>query len=166
MAAAVAAAQGAARDAASARERAAEKIDAAALPPAPADIPGLSGQLAGLEQLKAAGRWGRLATELDAVGRQAATAQQRFRDSEQQSAGLLQRRDELRRPAPGRYEAKAAHALVSRRGPGELIARHEHQARDLLWTAPCDLAAAAEAVARYQEAILALSRPGPRQVSP
>ena len=162
VAAAVAAAQGAARDAASARERAAEKIDAAALPPAPADIPGLSGQLAGLEQLKAAGRWGRLATELDAVGRQAATAQQRFRDSEQQSAGLLQRRDELR-GLLGAYEAKAARLGAA--GDRELIARHD-QARDLLWTAPCDLAAAAEAVARYQEAILALSRPGPRQVSP
>ena len=161
-AAAVAAAQIAARDAASARARAAEKIDAAALPPPPADIGGLSGQLASLEQLKAAGRWGRLATELDAVGQQATAAQQHFRESEQQSAGLLQRRDELR-GLLGAYEAKAARLGAA--GDSELTARRD-QARDLLWTAPCDLAAAAQAVARYQEAILALSRPGPRQVSP
>jgi hypothetical protein len=162
VAAAVAAAQGAARDAASARDRAAEKIDAAALPPPPPEIAALPGQLASLEQLKAAGRWARLATELDAVGQQAAAARQRFRDSEQESAALLQRRDELR-GLLGAYQAKAAR--LGGAEDSELTARYD-QARDLLWTAPCDLTAAAAAVARYQEAILALSRPGPRQVSP
>jgi hypothetical protein len=161
-AAAVAAADDAARAAASARARAAEKIDAAALPPAPPETTALSGQLAGLEQLKAAGRWGRLAAELDAVGQRAAAARQHFEDSERESAGLLERRDELR-GLLGAYQAKAARLGAD--AAGELAARHD-EARDLLWTAPCDLAAAADAVARYQEAILALSRPGPRQVSP
>jgi hypothetical protein len=161
-AAAVAAADDAARAAASARARAAEKIDAAALPPAPPETTALSGQLAGLEQLKATGRWGRLAAELDAVGQRAAAARQHFEDSERESAGLLERRDELR-GLLGAYQAKAARLGAD--AAGELAARHD-EARDLLWTAPCDLAAAAGAVARYQEAILALSRPGPRQVSP
>jgi hypothetical protein len=162
VAAAVAAADGAAQAAASARARAAEKIDAAALPPAPPEVTTLSGQLASLEQLKATGRWARLAAELDAVGQQAAAAQQHFQDSERESAGLLQRRDELR-GLLGAYQAKAARLGAA--AHSELAARHD-LARDLLWTAPCDLAAAADAVARYQEAILALSRPGPRQVSP
>ncbi|HEY2286597.1 MAG TPA: hypothetical protein VGH88_12725 [Streptosporangiaceae bacterium] len=174
VAAAVAAAQDAARDAARARARAAEKIDAAALPPAlpeiagppgiagPPEIAALTGQLTSLEQLKAAGRWARLGAELDAVGQQAADARQRFRDSERESAGLLQRRDELRGLLDA-YQAKAAR--LGGAEDSELTARHD-RARDLLWTAPCDLAAAQDAVARYQDAILALSRPGPRQVSP
>ena len=38
----------------------------------------------------------------------------------------------------------------------ELAMRYQ-QARDLLWTAPCDLAVTAAAVTRYQQAILTLS---------
>jgi hypothetical protein len=162
VAATVAAAQSAARDAAAARARAAEKIDAAALPPAEPEITSLAGQLAGLEALAAAGRWARLGSELAAVEQQAEAARQRLRASEQESAGLVERRDELR-GLLGAYQAKAARLGAAQ--DAQLTARYV-EARDLLWTAPCDLLAAARAVARYQEAILALSQPGPRQVSP
>ncbi|HEX7267315.1 MAG TPA: hypothetical protein VF256_07815, partial [Streptosporangiaceae bacterium] len=82
-AAAVAAADTAFQDAAAARERAAAKIAAADLPPPPA--PPLAGaaaldvRLAALDTLRAAGRWGRLATELDTIEADAAAAAQRYR---------------------------------------------------------------------------------------
>jgi hypothetical protein len=162
VAATVAAAQSAAQDAAAARARAAEKIDPAALPPAGPEITSLAGQLAALEALAAAGRLARLNSELQAVEQQAEAARQQLRVSEQESAGLVQRRDELR-GLLGAYQAKAARLGAAE--DTQLTARYV-EARDLLWTAPCDLSAAAAAVARYQEAILALSQPGPRQVSP
>src|SRR5436190_922071 len=69
------------------------------------------------------------------------------------ATALLGRRDELRGLLDA-YQAKAA-----RLGAAEDIelAAHYRQASDLLWTAPCDLAAATAAVTRYQQAILALS---------
>jgi hypothetical protein len=53
------------------------------------------------------------------------------------------------------YKAKAA-----RLGAAEDLGITElyEGARDLLWTAPCDLGAAATAVAAYQQAILAIGR--------
>jgi hypothetical protein len=53
------------------------------------------------------------------------------------------------------YKAKAA-----RLGAAEDLGLTERYdvARDLLWTAPCDLGAAADAVAAYQQAILAIGR--------
>lgn len=64
----------------------------------------------------------------------------------------LSRRDELR-GLLGAYQAKAAR-LGAAEDPG-LTERYNH-ARGLLWTAPCDLAAAADAVTGYQQAVLAL----------
>jgi hypothetical protein len=53
------------------------------------------------------------------------------------------------------YKSKAAR--LGRAEDLELTQRYD-RARDLLWTAPCDLGAAAEAVAAYQQAILAIGR--------
>jgi hypothetical protein len=161
VAAMVAAAADAAREAAAARARAAAKITADALPPAPADPAGLAGRLAGLEPLRAQARWSRLAGELDAIAREAAAALAGARDTERAARDLLGRRDELR-GLLGAYAAKAARLT----GPDAVLARCHDQARGLLWTAPCDLSAAAAAVARYQEAIMALSRSGPREAAP
>jgi hypothetical protein len=155
--AAVAAADTAFQDAAAARERAAAKIAAADLPPPPA--PPLAGaaaldvRLAALDTLRAAGRWGRLATELDTIEADAAAAAQRYRDAERAAAALLGRRDELRGLLDA-YQAKAA-----RLGAAEdtALAARYRQASDLLWTAPCDLTAATAAVTHYQQAILVLS---------
>jgi hypothetical protein len=152
-AAAVSAAAAACADAVAARDRAAARIAAAELPPPPAEAVGLDVRLAALDKLQAAGRWGRLAEELDTIEAQAAAAGQRCRDTQQAAAALLDRRNELRGLLDA-YQIKAA-----RLGAAEdsELSRLYDQAHELLWTAPCDLAAAAAAVTRYQQATLALS---------
>ena len=152
-AAAVSAAAAACADAVAARDRAAARIAAAELPPPPAEAVGLDVRLAALDKLKAAGRWGRLAEELDTIETEAAAAGQRCRDTQQAAAALLDRRNELRGLLDA-YQIKAA-----RLGAAEdsELSRLYDQAHELLWTAPCDLAAAAAAVTRYQQATLALS---------
>jgi chromosome segregation ATPase len=152
-AAAVSAASAAYADAVAARDRAAARIAAAELPPPPAEAAGLDVRLAALDKLKAAGRWARLADELDTIEAQAAAAGQRCRDAQQAAAALLDRRNELRGLLDA-YQIKAA-----RLGAAEdtELSRLYDEAHELLWTAPCDLAAAAAAVTRYQQATLALS---------
>jgi hypothetical protein len=153
--AAVAAVAAARRDALAARDRAAAKI-ATALPPLPPEAAGLDERLAALSTLKDAGRWARLAAELDAIAAEAAAARQRYADSEGAAVALLRRRDELRGLLDA-YRAKAA-----RLGAAEdagLVSRYQ-QARDLLWTAPCDLTAASVAVLDYQQAIRQAGDPG------
>src|SRR4029077_17238705 len=126
------------------------------LPPPPAEAVGLDVRLAALDKLKAAGRWGLLAEELDTIEAQAAAAGQRCRDTQQAAAALLDRRNELRGLLDA-YQIKAA-----RLGAAEdsELSRLYDQAHELLWTAPCDLAAAAAAGTRYQQATRALSGGG------
>jgi len=150
--AATATARAAYEDAAAAWQRAAAKISAAALPAQPAGLADLTVRLADLDTLLAAGRWTRLASELDEVERELATATGNFRATERTVVDALSRRDELR-GLLGAYQAKAAR-LGAVEDPG-LTERYNH-ARGLLWTAPCDLAAAADAVTGYQQAVLAL----------
>jgi hypothetical protein len=117
------------------------------LPSEPAEPP-----LARLTALAAAGRWAQLRAELDRCGSELAAARTQTSDTERSLASLLGQRDELRGLLDA-YKAKAA-----RLGSAEdtdLAARYDH-ARDLLWTAPCDLAAAADAVTGYQRAIRAM----------
>jgi len=152
-AAAAVAAAAARQDAAAALARAAAKIAAASLPALPAEAAGLDIRLAALDQLKAGGRWARLAAELDTIEAEAAAATARCRDAERAAVALLGGRDELRGLLDA-YQAKAARLGAAENI--ELAARYQ-QARDLLWTAPCDLAAAAAAVTQYQQAILALN---------
>ena len=156
-AAAVAAVTAAREDAAAARERAEAKIAATGLPPL-ADAAGLEARLAALDKLKAAGRWARLAAELDTIEAAAAAATQRCREAQRAAEVLLGRRDELR-GLLGAYQAKAA-----RLGAAENteLSTLYLQAQDLLWTAPCDLDASAAAVTRYQRAIGSLGGGQPR----
>jgi hypothetical protein len=152
--AAVTAAADAARtareDAAAACLRAAAKITA--VPPVPADRSDLSARTAALDALLATGRWTRLSSELDLLERELASATSNFRDTERTVATLLSRRDELRGLLDA-YKAKAAR-LGAAEDPG--LATGYDQARQLLWTAPCDLNAAADAVNRFQQAVLAI----------
>ena len=150
---AVAAVTAAREDAASARARAEAKIAVADLQPSRATAMGLEARLAVLDRLKAAGRWTRLAAELDAIEAEAAAAVEWYRAAERAAVTLLGRRDELRGLLDA-YQAKAARLGAAE--DTELMERYQ-QAYDLLWTAPCDLAAAAAAVTRYQQAIVALS---------
>jgi hypothetical protein len=95
-AAAVSAAAAAFAEAVATRDRAAARIAAAELPPPPAETAGLDVRLAALDKLKAAGRWARLAAELDTIQAEAAAAGQRYGDAQRAAAALLGRRDELR----------------------------------------------------------------------
>jgi hypothetical protein len=150
VAAAAAAARSAREDAAAAWQRATAKIAAGALPPPPAGLADLSGRLDGLGPMLAAGRWTRLASELDLLDRELATVTAGFREAERAVVAAMAKRDELR-GLLGAYKAKAA-----RLGAAEdaSLAERYDRARDLLWTAPCDLAAAEAAVAGYQQAVL------------
>jgi hypothetical protein len=146
------AARAAYEDAAAAWQRAAGKITAGALPAEPSGLADLTVRLADLDTLLAAGRWTRLASELDEVERELAAATAGFRDTERAVVAALGQRDELR-GLLGAYQAKAAR-MGAAEDPG-LTERYDW-ARGLLWTAPCDLAAAADAVTGYQRAVLAL----------
>ncbi|MGH3189977.1 MAG: hypothetical protein ACRDPY_31405 [Streptosporangiaceae bacterium] len=142
-------------DAIAAWRRAAEKFAAEALPPEPPDITDLSARLAGLEALLAAGRWPRLSAELDEVSRGLAVATTQFRDTERAAVTLLNRREELRGLLDA-YQAKAAR-LGAAEDSG--LTERYNRARGLLWTAPCDLAAAQDAVTGYQRAVLTIGGP-------
>jgi hypothetical protein len=147
LAAAAAAARAARQDAVTARRDAAARISV--LPPLPPAIPEPS--LASLAALAADGQWSRLAAELDRCEAELAAAAAQAAGVRQAAAAAIDKRDELRGLLRA-YKAKAA-----RLGAAEdqgLAARHD-QAYSLLWTAPCDLAAAGAAVAAYQRAILA-----------
>jgi hypothetical protein len=141
-------------DASAAWQRAAAKIAAEAMPPPPDDLDPLtelSGRLAGLDALLSAGRWTRLSSELDLLERTLAAAATKFLDTERAVVALMNRRDELRGLLDA-YRAKAARlGAVEDAG---LTERYD-RARGLLWTAPCDLTAAADAVSGYQQAVLA-----------
>ncbi len=150
--AAAAAVRAAHDDAAAAWQRAAARIAPGALPAQPRGLADLTIRLADLDTLLAAGRWTRLASELDEIDQSIAAATAVFRDTERAAVAAMSRRDELR-GLLGAYQAKAAR-LGAAEDPG-LTERYD-RARGLLWTAPCDLAAAADAVTGYQQAVLAL----------
>ncbi|HSR86543.1 MAG TPA: hypothetical protein VLM11_20400 [Streptosporangiaceae bacterium] len=146
------------QDASAARQRAAAKIEART--PQPLADPGeLQRRLADLPELRGAGRWTRLDGELRALDKDAAAAVRQYRDAEQAAAAELDRRDEMRGLLDA-YKAKAAQLGAAE--DLQLAGLYE-QARDALWTAPCDLAAADAAVRSYQQAVLALSAAGGRR---
>jgi hypothetical protein len=148
--AAAAMARSAREDAAAAWQRAAAKIAAGTLPPPPASLADLSARLAGLDPLLASGRWTRLGSELDLLDRELAAVTASFKEAERAVVAAMAKRDELR-GLLGAYKAKAARlGAVEDTG----LAERYDQARDLLWTAPCDLAAAEAAVTGYQQAVL------------
>jgi hypothetical protein len=107
-----------------------------------------------LSALAAGGQWARLAAELDRCEADLAASAAQTEEVRRAAEAAIARRDELR-GLLGAYKAKAA-----RLGASEDVAvsaRYD-QARDLLWSAPCDLAAAEAAVSGYQQAILATER--------
>ncbi len=155
--AAVGAAQQARQDATVARERAATRIlisEAEALP----EVTVLAGRLDELAAIKAAGRWTRLASELDLVGKQAAAVAEQCRAAERAASGLIEQRNELR----GLLDAYRAKAGGTGGAENADLDQRYLSAKELLWTAPCDLAAAAAAVSGYQHAVLQLRRSGDR----
>src|SRR5215469_14486128 len=144
-------------EAAQIRAEAAEKIAADELPATPPATAQLSSRLAGLNDIKAAGQWQRLAAELEAVEADAVAATAQWQDAGRAAQALLDQRSELRGLLDA-YRAKA-----TRQGAAENIelAGVYQRARDLLRAAPCDLRSAAEAVHLYQRAVLGLSGGSP-----
>ena len=139
-------------EAVAARQRAAEKVAAGFLPPEPPPVASFG--RAGLDALAASGEWQRLSDEVDRSERELAAALSSCRDAADAAEGALGRREELR----GLLQAYKAKAARLGRAEDLVLTQRYDQARDLLWTAPCDLGAAAEAVAAYQQAILAIGR--------
>jgi hypothetical protein len=145
LAAAADAARAARDEALAARDRAAAKVVVRAQIPA---LPDPAPRLAAVASLRAAGRWNRLAAELDQLETDLAAATTRFEQTSRELAALLATRDELRGLLDA-YKAKAA-----RLGAVEDVAALHDAARELLWTAPCDLDRARVAVLAYQRAVL------------
>jgi hypothetical protein len=112
----------------------------------------LRGQLAALDGLRSRGRWGELAGRMAELESAVDTAIERANDTLQAIGGLLERRGELR----GRLGAYAAKAARLGHAEDAVLALLHAQARDLLWTAPCDLQRATVALAKYQRAINSL----------
>lgn len=116
-------------------------------------------QLAAAEEFTRSAQWHRLSPLLDSLEQHADDELLRARESLTAVTAPLAVRAELR----GRLDAYRA--KVARLGMAEdplLIERYD-QARRLLWSAPCDLAAAERTVQRYQQAVAEIGVQRPPQ---
>ncbi|MFI6763746.1 hypothetical protein ACIBF5_31945 [Micromonospora sp. NPDC050417] len=93
--------------------------------------------------------WATVADQLTALEGEASAALAAAADRTRVADGLIGRRDELR----GRLEAYRAKAVRLGRAEEPRLTGLYSTARDLLWTAPCDLRAATRAVHAYQQAL-------------
>ena len=150
----VAVAQASEQDARAACDEAARKITAARLVAVPPATRALRQRLAGLDALRQAGLWPRLASEIEAIEPDSAVAAARWKEAGLAARALLDRRDELRGLLDA-YRAKACRLGAAEKPHLDLIHRRAH---DLLGSAPCDLTQSGAAVRGYQEAILALQK--------
>ncbi|GAA2428903.1 hypothetical protein GCM10010191_47620 [Actinomadura vinacea] len=137
------------RRAREARTTASLKIEAVRLPEPPALGGGLRHRLADLEALRRAGRWAELVGRVAELDRATGAALEQAHDNLRLSTGLLDRRGELR----GRLEAYRAKAARLGFAEDERLTGLYGRARELLWTAPCDLRRSTAAVFEYQRAI-------------
>ncbi|MFI9271596.1 hypothetical protein ACIGXM_12900 [Kitasatospora sp. NPDC052896] len=136
------------------------KIAATEVPAVPGPLSSLREHVRLAAELRQGGHWLQLAPLLDALEEEAAGELARARQSLGEVTQPLAVRAELR----GRLDAyKAMAARYGLAEDLEVIERYE-KARWLLWSAPCDLRAAAAAVTRFQQAL----RPagGPRGGQP
>ncbi|MGF1429362.1 hypothetical protein [Kitasatospora sp. LaBMicrA B282] len=125
------------------------KIAATEVPAVPGPLAALRDGVHQAAELRQNGLWHRLAPLLDALEEQASQELARARQSLTEVTAPLAVRAELR----GRLDAyKAMAARLGVAEDPEVIERYE-KARWLLWSAPCDLRAAAAAVARFQQAL-------------
>jgi hypothetical protein len=139
-----------------AEAQAREKILVGALPAPTNQAPALRARLAALGDLRDRGLWRRLAEEATALETALDDALAAAGRVHQASAGLLERREELR----GRLAAYRVRAARSGAAETPRLEALYHAARELLWSKPCDLAASTRALAAYQKAVLALDQPG------
>ncbi|MEV4557465.1 hypothetical protein AB0K51_10765 [Kitasatospora sp. NPDC049285] len=125
------------------------KIAATEVPAVPGPPSALREAIGQAVDYQRTGQWHRLGPLLDALEDAAAKELARARHALTEVAQPLAVRAELR----GRLEAyKAMAARLGLAEDPEVVERFE-KARWLLWSAPCDLRAAAEAVGRFQQAL-------------
>lgn len=137
------------REAREARAEARRKIHAPGLGEVTDPVPALRDRLHGLTRLRGEGRWGDLAATTTRLESDATEALAAVRAEERAGRDLLARRSELR----GRWEAYRMKSVRIGAAEDPEVMRWQRHTRDLLWTAPCDLDAAATALTRYQEAL-------------
>jgi hypothetical protein len=142
---------------ASAYARAGAKIADPGLPPATATVPVLRARLGELDTLYHGCAWSQLADAADALEAAGTRCRDRAQELRELADGLLARRDELR----GRLEAYRAKAAGLGYAEHDALTVAHAKARELLYTAPCDLRAATRAVFAYQQALAALPRTSP-----
>ncbi len=111
--------------------------------------PGLRAAVRDAHALAGAGRWDEASAAFTAASEGVAAARQQAESDRAVLAGLLDRRGELR----GRLGALRAKAGARGRGEDLALDALHTRARELLWSAPCDLAAATVAVRAYQRAL-------------
>lgn len=133
-----------------------EKILVTALP-APTELgPALRARLQSLTGLHERGQWTRLAEEAAALGAALEAGLATANRTREAVAGLLERREELR----GRLAAYRVRAARLGAAENQTLEACYQAAYELLWSRPCDLAAATKALAGYQKAVSALDRAG------
>ncbi|WP_045742935.1 hypothetical protein [Actinoplanes rectilineatus] len=107
--------------------------------------------LAAIEALAAAGQWAMISPRISAWTRQAKDHLAALRRAADRDTTLLAGRGELR----GRLDAYRAKALSRGLGEDTTLTPLAEAAREALYQAPCDLAAARAAVDAYQDALSA-----------
>jgi hypothetical protein len=107
--------------------------------------------LAALDALAAAGQWALISPRLSDWTRRAREQLAALNSAAARNSALLTGRNEMR----GRLDAYRAKALSRGLGEDATLTPLADNARDLLYTAPCDLGAARRAVDAYQEALTA-----------
>lgn len=125
------------------------KIAATEVPAVPGPASALRERIAQAAELQQSGQWSRLAPLIDSLEDAAAKELARARHSLTEVAQPLAVRAELR----GRLEAYKAMAARTGQAEDPVVVERFEKARWLLWSAPCDLRAAADAVVRFQQAV-------------
>ncbi|MER7487720.1 hypothetical protein ABTY20_17780 [Streptomyces sp. NPDC126497] len=134
------------------------KIAATEVPVVSGPSTALQERLSTAAEYRRHAQWHRLSPLLESLEQQAEDELMRARESLTAVTAPLAVRAELR----GRLDAYKA--KVARHGLAEdpvLVERYE-RARRMLWSAPCDLRAADQAVLRYQQAVLEVLGTAPR----
>ncbi|RBM18065.1 hypothetical protein [Streptomyces sp. PT12] len=134
---------------------------------AASEVPAVSGpssvlheQLATAADYRRRSQWHRLSPLLESLEQRADEELQRARDSLSAVTAPLAVRAELR----GRLDAYKAKAARLGKAEEPMLVERYDVARRLLWTAPCDLRAAEQAVLRYQRAAAEVLVPDPGPV--
>lgn len=132
-----------------ARDQVLIKIASPALPDLRDLSAALADRLGALHVLRDGQRWSELADRVADLERAVATALEKARGDAALITGLLDRREELRGRL-GAYKMKAARLGLAEDAE---LTRIYSEARDLLWTSPCDLRKATATLSDYQRVI-------------